>query len=221
MGRLCAGMAAAVVAAFVGAGCTPSHTFFRPEAQTVVPRGGDLGCRYEVPPGSAGEGARVMISTDGARVVRTRSRQKVVVVRIRMTVDNFLDEPLGLEPRSTMLVDCNEIIFPVKYVTARGLGEDGTVPANGKAGVDIYFELGPPAIIARLGGFEVRWKYEVGSKAHSMESKFTRFEPVRARHYYESWYDPWPAGWVWWWGVGGIGRSRHYHRSGSSLTWGP
>ena len=207
---------AAVAAAGVG-GCMPCHCYYRPEGETVERLGADFGCRYEIPPGSKGGGARLTVSTDGAVVVRNRAREKVLVVRIRLGVENGLDKPVQLEARSTRLVDSNGIIFPVKYVTASGLSEDGSVAVNGRAGADVYFELGPPAVITRLGSFSVGWQCSVESKPFSGETKFVRFTPARVRRYCDPWLEPWPSGWIWLWGVG-LG---HRYPRTSSPRWGP
>jgi len=206
-------IAAAAVAA-LAAGCTPSHSYFRPEGVTVERIGSDLGRSYDVPPGKSGKAARLVVSTDGARVVRNRNGESVLVVRMRFSLDNYLDEAVRLAPRATTLVDNNDIIFPAKYVTSTGVGDDGTVGANQKGTVDIYFELGPPTMIHRVVSIKISWLYSIGDTTYPGQTKFVRFEPIRLGYY----YDPYPAGWALGWGIGGVIFRSHRHRTGS---WGP
>jgi len=198
----------------IAAGCTPSHTFYRPEGTTVERAGADLGTGYAVPPDSGAEGGRIVVSTDGARVVTTRSGARALVIRIRFALDNLLDRAVRLDPASTTLVDSSGIIFPVKYMTTSGVGEDGAVGARERGTVDLYFELGHPAMVRRVRFFTVSWLYSIGDKTYPGQTKFVRFKPVRL-HYY---YDPWPASWVWGWGVGTVVIRR---RSTTSARWGP
>ena len=209
-GRVLCGL---VALGALACGCTPSHTFYRPEGTTVRRAGSDLGCSYTVPPDSGANGGKITVSTDGARVVSTRSGERVLVVRVRFALDNLLGRAVRLDPGSTTLVDSSGIIFPVRHMTATGVGEDGTVGAHERGTVDLYFELGHPAMVRRIEFFTVSWLYSIGEKTYPGQTKFVRFEPVRLRYY----YDPWPASWVWGWGVGTVLVRRH---SPASARWG-
>jgi hypothetical protein len=187
-------LGAAAVAAAACAGCAPSQVYFRPEGMNVVAAGAELGRRFYVPPEAGKDGCELSVTTDGARVVRRETGQRVAAVRVRLGVRNRLGQPVAVQSAGLELVDSRGVRYPASYVAPSGVGEGGEVGPGSNATIEVYFELGP------------------------LESAFQRFEPERY-YYHDPWWGPWYDPWPFWWGGAII--IHHHSGSGSSGVWGP
>ncbi len=178
-------------------------------------RGSDLGRRYDIPPKPDGATAELLVSTDGARIVRRRTGEKLLTVRIRFDLENILDGPVTFDPDATTLVDSRQVVFPVRHVSSIGLDKDASLGAGEKGVVDVYFEIGPPVMISEMSGFTLNWSYAFGGTSYPGQTSFVRFTPSAGRDR-DPWQDAFDVGSKWWSGSrGGAG----LHHGSSSRGW--